>query len=79
MWPPPCSYNDHLVGADKLAGDEQADGYGSTCEEQRTQPGTVNAHISLSICDTNWLWKYITCAAAELSSVFVCSLPHGDG
>lgn len=79
MWPPHHDYNDHLVGANKLAGDEQADGYSSTCEEQGTQPGTVSAHISLSICDTNWLWKYIICAAAELSSGFVRLLLHGDG
>lgn len=79
MWPPHYDYNDHLVGANELAGDEQADGYSSTCEEQDTQPGSVSAHISLSICDTNWLWKYIICAAAGLSSGFVCLLLHGDG
>lgn len=72
-------YNDHLVGANELAGDEQADGYSSTCEEQGTQPGMVCAHISLPICDTNWLWKCTTCAAPELSSGFVCSLLCGDG
>lgn len=79
MWPPCHDYNDHLVGANKLAGDEQADGYSSTCEEQGTQPGMVSAHISLSICDTNWLWKCITCAAAELSSGSVCLLLCRDG
>lgn len=73
-----------MVGAQKLAGvrlagDERADGYSGTCEEQRGQPGTVSARVSLYICDTNWLWKEITCAAAELSSGFVQSLLRGDG
>lgn len=72
-------YNDHLVGANELAGDEQADGYSSTCEEQGTQPGMVSAHISLPICDTNWLWKCTTCAAPKPSSGFVCLLLCGDG
>jgi len=82
---PPCSgCSDHLVSTWKLAGvrlagNEQADGYGSPCEEPRTQPGTVSTCLSLHICDTNWPWKSVTCAAAELSSGFVQSLLRGDG
>lgn len=50
------------VSAQKLAGvrlegNEQTDGYGSTCEEERMQPVTVSAHISLYTCDTAWPWK----------------------
>lgn len=58
MCPPHSGCADHLVGTQKLAGvslagDTQADGYGSTYEKQRTQPGTVSVGISLYICDTN--------------------------
>lgn len=53
---PHSGVTDHLVSAQKLAGMrlagvEQADGYGSTCEEERTQPVTVSVHISLYTCD----------------------------
>lgn len=56
------SVTDHLVSAQKLAGmrlagAEQADGYGSICEEERTQPVTVSVHISLYTCDNVLLLK----------------------
>lgn len=35
----------------RLAGVEQADGYGSTCEEDRTQPMTVSVYVRLYTCD----------------------------